>query len=103
MASNKFDGVIEAVRFTPNKKIEIVRAYERRLTAFSDRVLLDRSALLEQMEKGKHFVTGARKEYLAGTFEVNKPVRMVKANGKYFITTREDTPAYDDLGDTPIF
>ena len=103
MASKKFDGVIEAVRYTSNKKIEMVRAYERREAAFSDRIKLDRSKLLERLQDGKSFVTGTRKKYLAGSFEVGKPVRMVKANGKYFITTREDNPAYDDLGDVPIF
>jgi hypothetical protein len=35
MAKNRFDGVIEAVRYTPEGKIDVVQAYRRRGTAFS--------------------------------------------------------------------
>ena len=59
----KFDGVIEAVRYRGGK-IELVRAYERRGATFSDRVLLDRAALLDRLKKGKRFVTGQRTELL---------------------------------------
>ena len=103
MASHKYDGVIEAVRYGPNKRIEIVRAFERRQSAFSDRILLTRQKLLERLREGKRFATGTRQEFLAGTFEIGKSVRLVKANGKLFITSREDNPHYDDLDDVPIF
>lgn len=36
----RFDGVIEAVRYSPDGKIEVARAYERRGAAFSDHVLI---------------------------------------------------------------
>ena len=67
MAKKKFDGVIEAVHYK-NGQIVTVRAYERRGSAFSDRVLIDRKDLLERIKNGKLFVIGARQEFLAGTF-----------------------------------
>ena len=82
----RFDGVIEAVRYRDGR-IQMVRAYERRGAAFSDRVLLDRQALLERLQKGRHFVTGQRKQFLAGTFEVGKTVNLVGQDGSKIVTT----------------
>lgn len=82
----KFDGVIEAVRYRAGK-IELVRAYERRGATFSDRVLLDRAALLDRLKEGKLFVTGRRTEFLASTFETGKPVNLVTRDGAMIMTT----------------
>jgi hypothetical protein len=82
----KFDGVIEAVRYRGGK-IEMVRAYERRGATFSDRVLLDRAALLDRLKKGKHFVTGQRTAFLASTFELGKPVNLGGRDGSLILTT----------------
>jgi hypothetical protein len=43
--AKKFDGVIEAVRYK-NGQVEVVRAFERRGAAFSDRILIPRRELL---------------------------------------------------------
>ena len=98
---SKFDGVIEAVRFK-NGKIEVVRAYERRGATFSDHVLLDRKTLLDRLKKGKHFVTGQRKEYLASTFEVGKPVNLVGTDGREIVTTAAQVD-HDELEGVPAF
>ena len=97
----KFDGVIEAVRYKTGK-IEIVRAYERRGATFSDHVLLDRKTLLERLKNGKHFVTGQRREYLASTFEVGKPVNLVGIDGKEVLTTASQED-HDELEGVPAF
>jgi hypothetical protein len=83
----KFDGVIEAVRYKGGR-IDIVRAYERRGPTYSDRILLDRKTLIDRMQQGKRFVTGQRKEYLASTFEVGKPVSLEGQDGKPVVTTQ---------------
>jgi hypothetical protein len=101
--AKKIDGVIEAVRYNPDGQIALVRAYERRGVTFSDRVLIDRKALLERLKSGKNFSTGQRKEFLASTFELGKPVKAVGNNGKEFLTTREDASQHDDLEGTPAF
>ncbi len=97
----KFDAVIEAVRYK-NGKIEVVRAYERRGPTFSDRVLLDRNALLERLKAGKRFVTGQRKEYLASTFDVGKAVRLVGQDSKQVVTTLPEAD-HDELEGVPAF
>lgn len=100
MAKN-FDGVIEAVRYK-NGQISIVRAFERRGTTFSDHLVLDRKSLLERLQDGKVFVTGSREELLASTFNVSKPVMLVKSNDREFIATREDID-HDELENVPFF
>lgn len=97
----KFDGVIEAVRYK-NGKIDVVRAYERRGATFSDLVLMDRKALLERLKKGRRFVTGLRKELWASTFEVGKPLLLAGDNDKQVVTTRPEAP-HDELEGVPAF
>ena len=99
--AKKYDGVIEAVRYK-NGQIVVVRAYERRGAAFSDRILIDRKEFLELVKKGKQYVTGSRTELLAGTFEQGKPVKVVSHDGKDFITTR-DGADHDELDQIPVF
>ena len=97
----QFDGVIEAVRYKGGK-IDVVRAYERRGATFSDRVLLNRKALIERVEQGKRFVTGQRKEFMASTFEVGKPVKLFGKDDQQIITTG-DQSEHDGLEGVPAF
>ena len=99
--AKKFDGIVEAVRYKDGQ-IEVVRAFERRGAAFSDRVLIERHELLERLKKGKKFVTGKRKELLAGTFEQGKPLQLVSRDGKLFVSTRENAER-DELEQVPVF
>lgn len=99
--AKKFDGVIEAVRYK-NGQISFVRAFERRGSTFSDHLVLDRKTLLERLQKGKVFVTGSREDLLASTFQVSKPILLVKANEREFISTREGTE-HDELENVPLF
>ena len=97
----KFDGVIEAVRYKGGK-IELVRAYERRGATFSDHVLLNRKTLLERLQAGKRFMTGQRKELLASTFEVGKPVNLSGQDGEQIMTTGAQVE-HDELEGVPVF
>lgn len=99
--AKKYDGVIEAVRYK-NGQIIVVRAFERRGAAFSDRVMLDRRELLQKLNDGKKFIVGKRKELLAGTFEEGKPVQVVSRDGKDFISTSAQTDR-DELEQAPVF
>ncbi len=87
--AKKFDGVVEAVRYKDGQ-IVIVRAFERRGAAFSDRVLIGRRDLLERLKDGKKFVTGKRREGFGGMFEQGQPVQVVSRDGQDFISTRSD-------------
>ena len=100
--AKKFDGVIEAVRYK-NGQIEAVRAFERRGAAFTDRVMLNRQQFLEQLKKGKKYFVGKRKEFLAGSFEIQeKPVQIVDRNGREVISTRAEADQ-DELEQAPVF
>lgn len=100
--AKKFDGVIEAVRYK-NGQIELVRAFERRGAAFTDRVILGRQEFLERLQKGRRFVVGKRKEFLAGSFDVqDKPVQVVKRDGREIISTRTEGD-HDELEQAPVF
>jgi hypothetical protein len=100
--AKKFDGVIEAVRFK-NGQVEVVRAFERRGAAFSDRILIPRRELLERLKKGQKFVIGKRKEFLAGTFEIqDEPLRIIHRDGQEIIATRSDAD-HDEVDQAPVF
>ena len=102
MAKAKYDGVIEAVRYNPDGRIEWVRAYVRRGPIFSDRLLLDRQALVEQLKAGKSYMAGRRQPLMGGTFEVTKPVRLLHKDGQEVVVTGEQGQTRDSLEDVPI-
>ena len=99
--AKKVDGVIEAVHYK-NGQIQAVRVYERRGATFSDRILLSRKELLERLKSGRQFVIGKRKERLASTFEMGKPVQVLNRDGKEIIATRPDAD-HDELEQAPVF
>ena len=101
MAQKKVEGIIEAVRYARNGQIDLVRAYERRGDTFSDRVLLDRKTLIERLQAKKRFVIGQRRQFLASTFDAQREVQIVHANGADFITTRADA-SRDELEGAPV-
>lgn len=99
--AKKVDGVIEAVHYK-NGQIQAVRVYERRGATFSDRILLTRKELLERIKKGRQFVIGQRKPFLASTFEEGKLVQVVSRDGKEIISTRKEAD-HDELEQAPVF
>ncbi len=99
MARIKLDGIIEAVRYTPGGKIEVVRAYERRGVVWSDHILIGRKELSEQLKQGKRFVVGERKIYLGSMFKTGTAVRQVQDN----IVTDGQVDGRDHLNGVPVF
>jgi len=104
MAQAKYDGVIEAVRYAPAGRISLVRAYERRGPTFSDRVLISREDLVRRIEAGKRFVAGERQPFLASTFSVASPIRLMEKDGqKYLATASAPDASADCLAGVPLF
>ena len=100
--AKKFDGVIEAVRYK-NGQIEVVRTFERRGAAFTDRIMLSRKEFLDRVKKGKKYVVGKRKEFLAGSFDVQEnPVRVLERDGQEILSTRAEAE-HDELEQAPVF
>lgn len=102
MAKQKFDGVIEVVRYTPEGLIDVVRAFERRGATFSDRVLWKRAELLERLKAGQKIVVGSPKLYLASTFAVGAPVRLERSRSGEMIVTGKESSDRDRLS-APLF
>jgi hypothetical protein len=99
--AKKVDGVVEAVHYQDGQILN-VRAYERRDTTFSDYILINRKDLIERIKKGKKFLVGTRKEFMASTFELGKPVQVLTRNGKEIISTSTEAD-HDELESTPVF
>ena len=103
MAAKKYDGVIEAVRYLPDGKIHLARVYLRRGSIWTDRILLSRQELMDQIKAGKHFMVGKRIPYLAGTFDVTNPVQVKGINGKEVVYTSQPVEDCDQIEGAPLF
>ncbi len=102
MAKEKMDGVVEAVHYNAGGQVEWVRAYERRGPTFSDLILIQREELIRRIKAGKRYVTGARKEYLASTFEVKSPLHVIHAGDKDYLAFSEEANSGDVLPGLPV-
>ncbi|HEX9615855.1 MAG TPA: hypothetical protein VGA03_00470 [Anaerolineales bacterium] len=102
MAQKKFDGIVEAVRYDDDGRIIWVRAFLRRGPTWSDHVLLERQALIDQLKAGKRFVVGHRLPQLAGTFETTSALKLVEKNGDPVLITEDVQSDQDCLKDVPL-
>lgn len=102
MAKPKYDGIVEAARYQPDGQLVWVRAFERRGATFSDWVLIPRQELVRRLQAGKKYYAGKRIEYNASTFEVTRPVRLVKQPGGEYIVAGEAPPGVDHLENVPV-
>ena len=101
MARTTFDGVIEAVRYKPDGQVDRVRAYLRRGPTFSDRIMLNRSTLIEYLKSGQRFLTGKRIPLMASTFEVDKPLQLLQKDGQEVLVIGELRSDKDSLAGIP--
>lgn len=101
MARQKFDGVVEAVHYKPDGRVDWVRTYLRRGPVFSDYILLDRQTLVEHLKSGKQYVAGRRIPQLASTFEVTESLQVIRKDGQEFLVTGDLQPDQDCLEGVP--
>jgi hypothetical protein len=97
-----YDGVVEAVHYSPDGQIKWVRAYERRGPTWSDRVLLDRQTLIERLKSGKRFYAGERIELRASEFNLNEPLKLVKSGDGEVVVVGEGQGKQDQLEGVPV-
>jgi len=102
MAKQKFDGIVEAVHYAADGRVEWVRAYERRGATFSDRVLIPRQELVNKLKEGKRYLIGRRKQYLASTFDFSQPVHLLPRDGQEVLVVGEIQAERDCLEGVPI-
>ncbi len=103
MANLKYDGVVEAVRYSPEGQLKLVRVYLRRGATWSDRMLLTRGDFLDILKTGKKMMIGKRIEFMAGTFDVSTPVQVKGADGQETIYAARALDGRDNLEGAPIF
>jgi hypothetical protein len=105
----KVDGVIEGVKYAEDGLIDWVRVYQRRDMVYTDVMVLPRSELLEELQRGKQYKTGRRVAYQGSSFETDLPVDLVKKNGDTYIQAGAGAGAGaqrqpgDHLEGVPIF
>ncbi|MFM8320816.1 MAG: hypothetical protein ACKOC5_07870 [Chloroflexota bacterium] len=97
MAKQKYDGVIEAVHYTPEGQVAWVRGYWRMGSIFSDRKIVDRAALIDLLKAGKKLYAGRRIEQMGASFEITKPLKVVQKNGQPVVATGDLQPEKDQL------
>jgi hypothetical protein len=103
MAQKKFDGVIEAVRYIPEGKIDRVRVFLRRGAAWSDLMLMTREDFIAILKTGKRIMSGKRVPFMAGTFDVTEPVQLQGKDGQEVITLSKGSADRDHLEGVPLF
>ncbi len=96
MSPKKYDGVIEAVHYNAEGRVEQVRLYERRGAVFSDCVLLSRDDLVRRIKTRKVIVIGQRKPWMGSSFETGAQVHLAGPAGKEVFAT-DNPPAGRDL------
>ncbi len=102
MAKQKFDGVVEAVRYAPDGSVAWVRAYERRGPTFSDVVLIPRQELVLRLQAGKIFLVGQRKEFNSSDFILSKPLHLIERAGVSILAVNESPANQDHLDGVPL-
>ena len=102
MAKKKYDGVIEAVHYDPEGRVDWVRAYLWRGMVFSDRILLDRQTLVEDLKAGKRYLVGERVQYQGATFETDEPLRILERNGDPILVVGDRGAEQDLLDGVPV-
>ncbi len=102
MAKQKYDGVIEVVRYTPEGQIALVRAYERRGATFSDRLLWTRAELIERLKAGQKIFTGIRTVLMASTFSNVEAVRLERNRSGEVVLSGKGSSDRDRLA-APLF
>ena len=102
MAKQKFDGVVECVRYKSTGEVDWVRAYERRGATFSDHVMIERETLIQKLKAGKKFVAGQRIPYMASSFNITDTLRVIEVSGNDILVTDDLQADQDHLEGVPI-
>ena len=103
MTKQKVDGVIEAVRYANDGRINDVRLYEKRGLIFADNILMNRDELLDQLKHGSCYYTGTRTEKMANHFDLHQQVKLINSSKREIITKGSVYGNNDLLEKVPLF
>jgi hypothetical protein len=99
MPTRKINAVIEAVRFSPGGKIELVRAYERRGPVWSDVQVLHRAELVDRLKHGQRICSGSRIKFLGNQFDTVELLRLENDR----VISGMPQGSLDSLDGVPVF
>jgi hypothetical protein len=102
MAKKNYDGIIEAVHYAPDGQVAWVRAYLRRGPTWSDRIIMTRRDLIDEIKSGSDLMIGRRVELMAGTFDVTHPVKVANNSGRDVLISTKDGSDCDQLEGAPV-
>jgi hypothetical protein len=102
MADQKYDGVVEAVHYAPDGQVDWVRTYLRRGPTWSDHIIMRRQDLINEIKAGRKMMLGRRVQYMAGTFEVSKSVKVGGADGQEYLFTSYSSNNRDHMEGVPV-
>lgn len=102
-ATKKADVVLVAARYAGDGRLTMAQAYRRRGPVWSDLVLLERSALIEDLRRGRKVFAGRTRE-LAHDFELFHKLVLDGADGEGVVraAVAGGSSERDDLG-LPLF
>ena len=96
-SNRRIDVIIVAAHYGPDRRLAWAQAYERRGSVWGDKVLLDRRALLEHLQRKKRVFTGEARA-LPGDFALGHAVELRRNGAGASLTAGAKTAATDDLG-----
>jgi hypothetical protein len=99
MSRRKMNGIVEAIHYTSDGRIDLVRIYECLGPAWSDYKLINRQQLLEKLKSGSKIFTGRRQSHLGGVFDTWDKVQLAAGN----IVSGDPSSGHDHLSNVPIF
>lgn len=102
MADQKYDGVVEAVHLAPDGQVDWVRGYMRRGPTWSDRIIMHRQDLIDEIKAGRRILLGKRVQYMGGSFEVSKSIKIGRADDQEYLFTSYSSTKRDHLEGAPV-
>lgn len=99
----KFDVVIEAVRYSTDGQIALARGYERRGATYSDIILFTRAELLKHLHAGSKLAAAVRLPHLASTFKIITPITLAGQRSSEAIVSPGEPAGKDCIKDLPLF
>jgi len=99
----RFDVMLEAVRYSAEGQIELARGYERRGATYSDCILFTRADLIKRLRAGSKMAGGERIPYLASTFKVITPVNLAGQRSSEAIVSPGEPAGQDCIKNIPLF
>ncbi len=96
-SNRRIDVVVVAAHYGPERQLEWVQAYERRGSVWGDKVLLDRRALIERLQRKLRIYAGAARA-LPGDFDLGAALELRRNGATASILAGGKSTGSDDLG-----